>query len=159
VAAAPAVAHRASGAHAVAAAARSSADWKPTILVCDDSPDIRQLLSVVLDRAGADVLLAPTGEDAVTMPAARRPDAVLLDLDLPGMSGLVVADRLRTLGYDGPIIAVTGGGDDLSASSLRDQGFTDIVHKPTPGSVIVDMLASHLPAWTPRRHRTGVATR
>jgi DNA-binding response OmpR family regulator len=134
-----------------------AAGWKPAILVCDDSPDIRQLLSVVLDRAGAEAILAPTGEDAVASAATRRPDAVLLDLGLPGMSGVAVAEHLRTAGYDGPVIAVTGGGDDLTSTSLRDQGFTDIVHKPTPGSVLVDVLAGHLPQWLPRRHRAGQA--
>jgi signal transduction histidine kinase/CheY-like chemotaxis protein len=133
------------------------ADWRPAILVCDDSPDIRQLLSVVLERAGAEALMAPTGEDALATLAARRPDAVLLDLDLPGMSGLEVAAHLRTAGYDGPVIAVTGGGDELTPAALREQGFTDIVHKPTPGSVLVDVLAGHLPHWTPRRHRAGQA--
>ena len=142
---------------AAAGAAPLAADWKPAILVCDDSPDIRQLLSVVLDRAGAEAILAPTGEDAVASVATRRPDAVLLDLGLPGMSGLAVADHLRTAGYDGPVIAVTGGGDDLTPASLRDQGFTDLVHKPTPGSVLVEVLAGHLPQWIPRRHRAGQA--
>ena len=89
--------------------------------------------------------------------ASRRPDAVLLDLGLPGMSGVAVAEHLRTAGYDGPVIAVTGGGDDLTPASLRDQGFTDIVHKPTPGSVLVEVLAGHLPQWMPRRHRAGQA--
>jgi signal transduction histidine kinase len=134
-----------------------AASWKPAILVCDDSPDIRQLLSVVLDRAGAEAILAPTGEDAVASVATRRPDAVLLDLGLPGMSGMAVADHLRTAGYDGPVIAVTGGGDDLTPALLRDQGFTDIVHKPTPGSVLVEVLAGHLPHWMPRRLRAGQA--
>ena len=114
-------------------------------------------MSVVLDRAGAEPLLAPTGEDAVAMLPSRRPDAVLLDLDLPGMSGVAVAEQLRSAAYDGPVIAVTGGGDELTPSLLREQGFTDIIHKPTPGSVIVDILASHLPQWTPRRHRAGQA--
>ena len=132
-------------------------DWKPAILVCDDSPDIRQLLSVVLDRAGAEAVMASTGEDALASMAARRPDAVLLDLDLPGMNGLAVAAHLRTAGYDGPVIAVTGGGDDLTPAWLRDQGFTDIVHKPTPGSVLVEVLAGHLPQWIPRRHRVSQA--
>jgi signal transduction histidine kinase len=140
-----------------AAAAAPPAGWKPAILVCDDSPDIRQLLSVVLDRAGAEAIMAPTGEDAVASASTRRPDAVLLDLGLPGMSGLAVADHLRASGYDGPVIAVTGGGDDLTPASLREQGFTDIVHKPTPGSVLVEVLAGHLPQWTPRRHRAGQA--
>jgi DNA-binding response OmpR family regulator len=133
------------------------ADWKPCILVCDDSPDIRQLLSVVLDRAGAETVLAPTGEDALAALATRRPDAVLLDLDLPGMSGLDVAEHLRHAHYDGPVIAVTGGGYDLTPAILREQGFSDIVHKPTPGSVLVEVLAGHLPQWTPRRHRAGQA--
>jgi len=112
---------------------------------------------VVLDRAGAEAILAPTGEDAVASAATRRPDAVLLDLGLPGMSGLVVARYLRKAGYDGPVIAVTGGGDELTPGSLREQGFTDIVHKPTPGSVLVEVLAGHLTRWTPRRHRAGQA--
>ncbi len=137
--------------------AQSPAGWKPAILVCDDSPDIRQLLSVVLDRAGAETILAPTGEDAVAALASRRPDAVLLDLDLPGMSGLQVAEHLRAARYDGPVIAVTGGGDDLTPATLREQGFTDIVHKPTPGSVLVEVLAGHLPRWQPRRQRAGQA--
>jgi DNA-binding response OmpR family regulator len=82
---------------------------------------------------------------------------VLLDLSLPGMSGIAVAEYLRTAGYEGPVIAVTGGGDDLTPALLREQGFTDIVHKPTPGSVLVEVLASHLPQWTPRRHRASQA--
>ena len=146
-----------SGALVTAPDVAAAADWKPAILVCDDSPDIRQLMSVVLERAGADPILAPSGEDAIASLHVRRPDAVLLDLNLPGMSGLAVADHLRAAAYDGPVIAVTGGGDDLTPTTLREQGFTDIVHKPTPGSVLVDVLASHLPQWTPRRHRAGQA--
>lgn len=147
-----------SGPHQIAAATGAAAtDWRPAILVCDDSPDIRQLMSVVLDRAGAEAILAPTGEDAVASIATRRPDAVLLDLDLPGMSGLAVAEHLRDAAYDGPVIAVTGGGDDLTPAALREHGFTDIVHKPTPGSVLVEVLRGHLPHWTPRRLRAGQA--
>ncbi|MEO5822150.1 MAG: CHASE2 domain-containing protein [Vicinamibacteraceae bacterium] len=142
---------------AVAPGTTAPADWRPAILVCDDSPDIRQLLAVVLDRAGAEAILAPSGEDALVLISLRRPDAVLLDLDLPGMSGLAVAEHLRAAAYDGPVIAVTGGGDDMTPATLREQGFTDIVHKPTPGSVLVEVLAGHLPQWTPRRHRARQA--
>jgi DNA-binding response OmpR family regulator len=131
------------------------ADWRPVVLVCDDSPDIRQLMTVVLERAGAEPALAPSGEDALALFARRRPDAVLLDLDLPGMSGVEVAHRLRAGGFAGPVIAVTGGGDDLTAGAVREQGFTDVIHKPTPGSAVVDTLAARLPAWKPQRHRTG----
>lgn len=145
-----------------ATAARQSgsvraADWQPRILVCDDSPDIRQLLTVVLDRAGAVAEPVPTGADAIAAVARHAPDAVLLDLGLPDMSGLDVVTRLRSSGYAGPIIAATGGGDDLTPAALRERGFSDIVHKPTPGSVLVDVVSSHLPTWTPRRHRVSQA--
>jgi signal transduction histidine kinase len=140
---------------AAAAAEAGPEAWQPIVLVCDDSPDIRQLLGVVLERAGADAALAPSGEDALVLAAERRPDVVLLDLDLPGMNGLEVATQLRARGYDGPVIAVTGGGEELTPAALREQGFTDIVHKPTPGSVLVEVVSTHLPGWTPRRHRSA----
>ena len=114
-------------------------------------------MTVVLERAGAEPVLAPTGEDALALLGHRRPDAVLLDLDLPGMSGFDVAEHLRAQGFTGPVIAVTGGGDELTATALRDQGFTDMIHKPTPGSAVVDTLAAQLPDWRPRRHRAGQA--
>ena len=132
-------------------------DWKPVILVCDDSPDIRQLLSVVLDRAGAEPHPVSTGADAIAAATRLAPDAVLLDLGLPDMSGLDVVARLRAAGYTGPVIAATGGGDDLTPAMLRERGFSDIVHKPTPGSVLIDVVSSHLPGWNPRRHRVSQA--
>ena len=51
----------------------------------------------------------------------------------------------------------TPGGDELTPVALREHGFTDIVHKPTPGSVLVEVLCGHLPHWTPRRLRVGQA--
>jgi signal transduction histidine kinase/CheY-like chemotaxis protein len=131
-------------------------EWTPVILVCDDSPDIRQLLGVVLERAGAEPQMAPTGEDAIAAVARERPDAVLLDLGLPGMSGLAVVETLRAAGYDGPVIAVTGGGEEFTPATLHESGFSDIIHKPTPGSVLVEVVSGHLPAWTPRRSRAGL---
>ena len=112
---------------------------------------------MLLRADGYAVHIAYDGPTALELAEAKRPRAVLLDLGLPGMSGVAVAAHLRAAGYDGPVIAVTGGGDDLTAASLRDQGFTDIVHKPTPGSVLVEVLAGHLPHWMPRRHRAGQA--
>ena len=50
--------------------------------------------------------------------------------------------------------------DDVASRMLRalhEHGFTDIVHKPTPGSVLVEVLRGHLPHWTPRRLRAGQA--
>ena len=124
--------------------------WVPSILICDDAEDIRQLFAVVLDRAGAHVVTAGDGAHAVETVAALAPDAVLLDLDLPGLNGIVAMERMRAGGYAGPIVAVTGGTDEHIAS-LRERGFTEVAHKPVPGMVLVDILAAHLPRWRPRR--------
>ena len=135
-----------------------AADWKPAILVCDDSPG-HPPAAVGGPRSGR-----RRGHHGADRRGRRRrpwprggPTRCSSISACPGMSGLAVADHLRASGYDGPVIAVTGGGDELTPAALREQGFTDIVHKPTPGSVLVDVLAGHLPQWTPRRHRAGQA--
>ena len=68
---------------------------KPTILIIDDEVQIRRLLRITLETAGMDVLEADTGRTGLGEVARRQPDAVLLDLGLPDLSGLEVLKQLR----------------------------------------------------------------
>ena len=68
---------------------------KPTVLLCDDDPSILELVGSLLDDRGYRVVPAGSGEEAVQTAARERPDAVLLDLILPGMTGWETADALR----------------------------------------------------------------
>ncbi|MGH9281774.1 MAG: response regulator transcription factor, partial [Acidimicrobiales bacterium] len=102
------------------------------VLVVDDDPMVRRLLSLILGQAGLQVEEASTGPQAIDL-AGRRPYAVvLLDSNLPGMSGLQVLARLRseeatrTL----PVVMVTGEDDITARVNGLQQGADDYVVKP-----------------------------
>ena len=91
---------------------------KPTILIVDDEPALRRVLSRVLDQAGYGILTAGSGEEATELLALHEIDMVLMDLRMPGMSGQtlfhVIASRWPHLV---PRVAVMSG--DTEADSLK----------------------------------------
>lgn len=119
----------------------------PLVLVCDDAPDIRYLFEVVLQQAGTLVMTAADGPPAVALAVSERPSLVLLDIDMPSMSGLEAFAQMRASGYAGPVVAVTGAGDDQTSALLLARGFADVVHKPMPMSRLLDVVETHVPGW------------
>ena len=99
------------------------------VLVVDDEPQIRKALSVNLRARGYDVDLASTGEEALHLAAARRPDAVLLDLGLPGIDGVQVIEGLRGWS-EVPIIVLSVRGEETDKVAALDAGADDYVTKP-----------------------------
>ena len=103
---------------------------RPTsVLVVDDEPQMRRLLTVALESAGHRVTTASTGEEGLGLVARNRPDLVLLDLGLPGKSGLEVLGLLREWSTV-PVIVVSvqdSGADKIAALDL---GADDYVTKP-----------------------------
>jgi two-component system response regulator HydG len=81
---------------------------KTRVLVVDDDVDARELLSLVLSQAGYQVDDAPDGFAALAKVSHVRPDAVLTDLRMPGMDGIDLAQRIRRVHGDVPIIIATG---------------------------------------------------
>ena len=77
-----------------------------TILLVDDDESLRQVMSQYLTQEGYRVLAAGSGVEGLRLFYAERPDAVLLDLMMPGMDGWEVCARLRELS-DAPILLVT----------------------------------------------------
>jgi CheY-like chemotaxis protein len=77
----------------------------PLVLVVDDMPDTRRLMRRVLERDRLRVIEAGTGEEALRAIVASRPALVVLDLRLPGMSGLDVARAVRA--HHDPVVADT----------------------------------------------------
>jgi len=68
---------------------------RPTLLVVDDTPQNIRVLEAILAPRGYALLAATSGADALEKVAARRPDLILLDIVMPGMSGYEVCRRLR----------------------------------------------------------------
>ncbi len=75
-----------------------------TILVIEDEPDIRDLIRITLELDGMDVLLARDGAEGLATATATSPDAIVLDVMMPGIDGWEVLSRLKALG--GPVAAV-----------------------------------------------------
>src|SRR5919199_1865892 len=79
------------------------------ILVVDDDPVFRELVSTLLDRMGPRIVEAASGEEALKAARSERPSLVLLDVDVPGVSGYEVCRELReAYGHDLPIVFVSG---------------------------------------------------
>jgi len=113
------------------------------ILIVEDNPITRKLLRLALEQAGFIVLQAADGREALRQ-VLEPPDLVLLDLDLPDMSGLELAPKLREmLAADAPIVAFTGHVDD-DPDRLADAGFNGVIHKPLEPSQLVPILRRYL---------------
>jgi DNA-binding NtrC family response regulator len=81
---------------------------KTRVLVVDDDADVRELIASVLSQAGYDVDDAADGFAALAKVSHYRPDAVLTDLRMPGMSGVDLLQRIRRIHGDVPVIIATG---------------------------------------------------
>ena len=102
------------------------------ILLVDDYPDALEVWSLYLRSRGYDVMTAENGLDAVARAHDHLPDLIVLDLELPGISGFEAAVQLRmsddTSGI--PLIAATGYSHTRQLDRARESGFDSIVIKP-----------------------------
>ena len=101
----------------------------PSVLVIDDEPRIADLVRDYLDQVGFSVIVADDGPSALASFDRHRPDAVILDLGLPGMDGLDVVRRLRAQS-DVPIIILTARSDETDRVVGLELGADDYVVKP-----------------------------
>jgi two-component system, OmpR family, KDP operon response regulator KdpE len=99
------------------------------ILVVDDEPEIRSALETTLRGAGYDVEASASGEDALVKASLRPPEAVLLDLVLPGKSGVEVTRELREWS-DAPVLILSVVGEEQEKVAALDAGADDYVTKP-----------------------------
>lgn len=99
------------------------------ILVCDDEPQILRALRIVLREAGFTVTVTATGEEALDAAALDAPDAVIVDLVLPGVDGVEITRRLREWS-DAPIIVLSAVGEEDEKVRALAAGADDYVTKP-----------------------------
>ncbi|HEY5222866.1 MAG TPA: response regulator [Microbacteriaceae bacterium] len=115
------------------------------ILIADDDAQILRALQVMLRARGYDVLLARTGTDALDAATAQHPELVILDLGMPGLTGIQVIEALR--GWSTvPILVVSGRTDSADKVDALDAGADDYVTKP----FAADELLARIRALTRR---------
>ena len=111
------------------------------ILIVDDDPHIRQVLSFALGKAGMRTSEAADGESALQAIAAQRPDLVVLDINMPKMNGLDVCRKLRA-GDDLPILFLSSRDDEIDRVLGLELGGDDYVVKPfSPREVVARVSA------------------
>lgn len=123
---------------------------KKTILVVEDEEDILALIHFNLIKGGYNAECASDGEEALTLIAAKRPDLILLDLMLPGIDGLEICRRLRSVdsATEIPIIMLTACGEEEDVVRGLELGADDYITKPFSIKVLLARVQAVL------RHRS-----
>jgi two-component system KDP operon response regulator KdpE len=122
-----------------------------TVLIIEADEETRRLLQVSLEKEGYRIIEATTGEQGLEEAIASRPDAVILNLELPGLTGLSVLQRLREWIHV-PIMAMTSRANEETKILALDSGANDIISKPFS----VEELMARLRAA--RRHSPASAS-
>jgi DNA-binding response OmpR family regulator len=116
------------------------------LLVVDDEHEITDLLEEHLRACGYAVDVAHDGGQALQIAAARRPDAVLLDITMPGPDGEEVLARLRAIDPTVAVVMLTGNDDEALARRLLRAGAFDYVPKPFRLEVLERVVAAAVAA-------------
>src|SRR6202158_1041861 len=101
-----------------------------TILVIDDDDSLRDTIGLMLENEGFKPVLMADGSTGLEQAFALRPNLILVDLRMPGLSGVEVCKRLRAAGLKTPVIVLSAMGDEIDKVLLLEIGADDYVVKP-----------------------------
>src|SRR5450755_1601225 len=121
------------------------------IFVVDDDPAVRDTLSMVLSAGGYQVICFADGAALLAVARTRCPACILLDVHIPGKSGLDILKELHGEDYPAPIFMISGQGDIAMAVSAIKNGALDFIEKPFRGSEIVHRLDEAIGAYARRQ--------
>ena len=120
---------------------------KPLVLVAEDFADVRDLYVECMTAAGFRVAIAVDGSDAVTKALAEPPQAIIIDLQMPGTDGWEATRRIRAALGAGPyIVAVSAHDSDGARADAYDAGCDDFVAKPMDPRVLCTIVSAALRA-------------
>jgi len=121
------------------------------IFVVDDDPAVRETLSMVLSAGGYQVICFADGAALLAVARNRTPSCILLDVHIPGKTGLDILKELHGEDYPAPIFMISGQGDISMAVSAIKNGALDFIEKPFRGSEIVGRLDEAIAAYARRQ--------
>jgi two-component system, LuxR family, response regulator FixJ len=127
---------------------------KTTVCVVDDDPGIRKSLEMVLESADLPVQLYPSAElllDDLRGELRECCGCILLDLQMPRTTGIELLRRLREMGYDSPVIVISGTATVLSAVESMKLGAIDFLEKPIDHRTLLNKVQQALAAYAAKR--------
>lgn len=102
------------------------------ILVIDDEPRVADVIAQALRLEDNEVVVASSGEEGLRIIAQNPPDAVFLDIRMPGMDGIQVLRAIREGHPRLPVILLSGWASQSQIEEARRLGATDVISKPVP---------------------------
>jgi two-component system response regulator MprA len=114
------------------------------LLVVDDDPSVREALELVLDLNGFGVASAADGSAAIRALSVDRPDAVILDVLMPGLDGLEVCRRMRAIGDRTPVLMLTARAEVSERVAGLEAGADDYLVKPFASEELIARLRALL---------------
>ncbi|MCV6574279.1 MAG: response regulator [Cohaesibacter sp.] len=118
----------------------------PTIHIVDDDPAVRDALSVLFELEGYQVETFADGDEFLARLKDTSPSAVLLDVHMPGRSGLQVLEEMSTRHCSSPVLIISGQGDIPMAVAAIKQGAHDFIEKPFDGTAVVERIETMIEA-------------
>lgn len=113
-----------------------------TILVVDDESDIVEILTYNLNKGGYSVINASSGQQALLQCAFHKPDLVIMDIRMPGLTGIETCrelkknDRLQNI----PVLFLTADADEFTSMNAMEAGGTDYITKPIHPKLILGIV-------------------
>jgi FixJ family two-component response regulator len=124
----------------------------PIVFLVDDDASLRKALTALIGSVGLDVRAFATPAEFLAYPRPDRPSCVILDLRMPGASGLDVQERLARAGADLPVIFLSGHGDVPVTVRAIKAGALDFLQKPIHDQDLIDAVHGALERARELRH-------
>jgi FixJ family two-component response regulator len=125
------------------------------IFVVDDDPGVRATLTTIFERAGYRVIAFADGASFLAHARTATPLSIILDVHIPGRSGLDILRELHAQDYPAPIFIVSGQGDIPMAVDAIRAGALDFIEKPFRGGEVVERVKQAIEAYTLRKQDDG----
>jgi FixJ family two-component response regulator len=120
------------------------------VFVVDDDPLVLNALTIMLSRAGYKVTGFAEGASFLAAAKSRTPACIVLDVHMPGQSGLDILKELNAQQYPAPIFMISGIGDIPMAVEAIKHGAFDFIEKPFDATTVVTRVREAVDAWTRR---------
>ena len=130
---------------------------KGAIFIVDDDVDVRTVLSAMFTRNGYAVTALADGPSLIKAARSQTPACILLDVYMPGRSGLDVLKELNADEYAAPILMMSGQGDIPMAVEALKNGALDFIEKPFDSETVLTRVQEAIDAWVRRRSNVGTS--
>jgi two-component system, LuxR family, response regulator FixJ len=122
-----------------------------TVFVVDDEPDVRAALGMLIRSVGLKPEIYENPQAFLDTYDPQRPGCLVLDMRMPGMSGLDLQEKLASMGQHPPIIMISGHGEIPNAVQAVQSGAVDFLQKPVSDQLLLDRIQQALRLDTENR--------